>query len=147
MLTLPTEPLQGLASKLPTQIQNVLRSALSAQDNINRKIASTFSSITVWNWTTPQFSNGWKNFSTSLVGRFTVTPSGLVVLSGAISSGTIGSKAFTLPAKLAPKQDCNFAVDSNDAFGKLVVHSNGDVVPAVGSNLFFALDGVSFLPG
>jgi len=138
--------LQQLGAGLPPEVQTSIRSALSAQDKMNQDIAQLFTNVSAWNWQTPQFANGWKNFSTTLIARFTQLSCGLVVLSGAIISGTIGGTAFTLPEAMRPSQDCNFAVDSNDAFGKLVVQASGSVIPTVGSNAFFSLDGATFLP-
>lgn len=139
---LPVPSLQSLASGLPGEVAQKLRSALSAQDEFNRRIQAILSPAQTWQ--TPQLLNGWQNFSSHYVARYTQLPSGVVVLSGAIKSGTIGTVAFVLPALLRPDQDVAIAVDSNGALGRLVVHPSGNVSAEVGSNSFFSLES-SFL--
>ena len=45
---------------------------------------------------------------------------------------------------MRPPASVVFAVNSNGAFGQLIVDSAGDVGPDVGSSAIFNLDGVSF---
>lgn len=84
------------------------------------------------------FTNSWANFSTYTT-RFRLIGN-LVVIDGAVTGGTIGSPAFTLPAGYRPTQTQNFAAASNSLFGYFSVNTTGTVVPVAGSNVWFTLD-------
>jgi len=94
--------------------------------------------------------NSWVNFDTTREARYWLDQEGVVHLSGMLSTGTVGLTAFTLPVGYRPdfvdatNDRLNFAVSSNSAFGVLQVLNTGAVIPAVGSNVFFALDGITF---
>lgn len=72
---------------------------------------------------------------------------GVVCLSGNVKSGVIGTKAFTLPLGYRPPFQVDRATDSNSAYGTLRLAANGDVIPQVGSNVAFSLEGVRFATG
>lgn len=93
-------------------------------------------------WTTvSSYTNSWATFSASFTTKYRLTASGTYRMQGAIKSGVIGSAAFTLPKAAWPSQDQNLAVESNGAFGKLLIRaSDGAVIPSVGSTTFFSLD-------
>jgi len=63
-------------------------------------------------------------------------------LQGIIASGTMSLKALVIPFALRPAKDVLFSTISNNAFGAGTVYANGDVIPAVGSNTSFVLDGI-----
>lgn len=134
-----------LASGLPSEIQESIGAALRAQDKINSDVDSFLRSLLIPAWQTPNIMlNGWLPFS-SIPVRFTKYL-GLVFVTGAMTSGTIGQSAFTLPVSYRPQYDVNLAVESNDAYAKLRVEPSGVVVPVVGNPGFYALDGCIFFP-
>lgn len=93
------------------------------------------------------FTNSWVNYGigTFPPARYRKDGQGFVHLGGVIKSGTMGSSAFTLPAGYRPSHTNHpFAIASNGAFGRVNVKSDGTVVPADGSNIWFALEGVVF---
>ncbi len=94
------------------------------------------------------FLNSWVNYDTANWNgaAYRRVSSGMVILRGLIKSGTVGSAAFTLPVGYRPSKNMTFAVPSNDAFGRLTIDSSGNVNPTIGSNVYFALDGVTFYP-
>jgi hypothetical protein len=138
--------LQQLASGLPSEIQQALRSALSAQDKFNVDVARAFANLSSWAWVRPKLLNGWVDFSATLVAQYAVLSCGLIILAGSIKSGTIGTAAWTMPTALCPSQDINMETPSNGVRGVVVVSPSGAVIPQVGSNTFMALDGCLYLP-
>lgn len=109
-------------------------------------LLSTFTVNVPDDWTAvTAFSNSWKPTNSGLATKYRKTLSGEVRLTGNISSGSLGSVAFNVPAAFRPFQDVNLAVESNGSFGKLRIaglgaSSPGDVVPVSGSNTSFSLD-------
>jgi len=90
------------------------------------------------------FTNSWVNFGgTNFSAGYRLIGT-QVWLRGNIKSGTINTAAFTLPSGYRPAHDMNFACTSNAAFGNCSISSAGVVTPAVGSNVYFALDGIRF---
>ena len=71
-------------------------------------------------------------------------PFGIIHLRGTIASGTINTAAFTLPAGYRPANTERIGVNSNDAMGRLHINSTGTVVPVIGNNASFCLDGITF---
>lgn len=92
------------------------------------------------------FTNSWVNFDTDRPAGF-YKDRGRTYLTGLLKSGTVGSSAFTLPSGYRPASvnGLIFAVDSNGAFGVIVILSTGTVIPSSGSNVYFSLEGISFL--
>ncbi len=96
-------------------------------------------------WTAVTFAGTWTNFGGTLgTAAYRKDAQGYVHLKGIIKSGTINTTAFTLPVGYRPVSDTRFASVSDSAFGVLIVMSSGAVTPNVGSNVSFALDGVTF---
>lgn len=93
------------------------------------------------------FTNSWVNYDANRPAGY-VKQGVYVVLFGLIKSGTVGSAAFTLPVGFRPTsmsgQERLFAVTSNALFGVVGVSDGGAVRPVVGSNVYFALDGIVF---
>lgn len=91
------------------------------------------------------FSNSWVNFDSPRPAAY-YRIGGRVYLQGIIKDGTMNTTAFTLPSGYRPSQtgDLLLPVVSNGAFGLVVVETDGDIRPNVGSNVSFVLEGVSF---
>ena len=88
----------------------------------------------------PAFTNSWVNYgSPHQVARFRKNPGGKVEIQGLIRSGTLSAAAFTLPVGYRPPADMDTATDANGAFGRLVIQSNGQVLPVSGSNAWFSI--------
>lgn len=102
-------------------------------------------SVVIEQWNTPSFLNSWINYGSTRnpVGYFK-DPFGIVHLRGVAKSGTIGTAIFNLPAGYRPTNQEVFPVVSNGTFGYCDVFSSGDVVASSGTNLAFALDGMTF---
>lgn len=93
----------------------------------------------------PAFEGTWVNFAGGLAtAAFYKDVLGIVHVKGSIKTGTVNTTAFTLPLGYRPELPRLYAVDSNSALGVVRVNDTGTVVPAVGSNLLFSLDGISF---
>lgn len=117
----------------------------------NGDILQVVSGIPAWKttldqpaWTAPTLLNSWVQHSTLQTVDYFKDSLGVVHLRGGIKNGTINTAAFTLPSGYRPSGLIVFAVPSNDVFGLLQVTTAGDVKPAVGSNAYFSLDGVTF---
>lgn len=125
--------------RLKTGVDGALSNGISITENLNAKIKQV-NVATLAEWQRPTYSNSWVDFSGSIIGRYQKLPSGLVVSSGAIKSGTLNTVAFTVPAAYRPDQDVNLAAESN-GYGKMRIEADGDVVPVAGDNSIFSLDG------
>ncbi|CAJ0899785.1 hypothetical protein R6138_04373 [Ralstonia thomasii] len=95
-------------------------------------------------WNAPTLTNTWANLAGFNPAGYWKDPLGIVHLRGVIASGTINTAAFTLPAGYRPANTERFVAISNDAIGRLEVSSAGIVTPVIGSNVYFALDGMTF---
>lgn len=97
----------------------------------------------------PAFANSWVNFNTSTdsAAGFWIEPGGRVYLVGNVKTGTPGSTSaiFTLPSGYRPSLRMNYAVDSNGAFGRARIETDGDVIAAAGSTTHFSIDGIQFI--
>ena len=139
------EAVESFYRQLNMQLQGLaapLSSGLTFSNNMNAQVKNVIIKVPATDWVTvldAGMSNSW------------VTNAGLTVkyrqegmltgrLIGNVKSGTVGSKAFTLPASLCPGQTAYLPAGSNSAFGQLSIATTGDVVPAVGSNLSFSLE-------
>lgn len=97
----------------------------------------------------PAFVNAWVNLGGAFATvKYWKDSSNVVHLSGNITAGTIGNPAFTLPPTMRPADGTRvFTCFSNGAIAFLQITTSGTVIPAVGSNVSFSLDGVSFRAG
>jgi hypothetical protein len=97
--------------------------------------------------TAPTYANSWVDFGGIRVGYYK-TAANVVHLCGTIKNGTVGSKAFTLPAGFRPSATLFFPA-TNPYVGTISfmieVDANGDVIPQSGVNSSCALDSVAFL--
>ncbi len=95
-------------------------------------------------------SNGWVKLDSTRQPRYWIDGFGVVHLSGFIKSGTINTKAFTLPEGYIPDFiDATgvsqiFPTSSNNAFGQVAINYLGEVNPSIGSNVWVSLDGITF---
>lgn len=95
------------------------------------------------------FQNSWLNFDNNYHVKYRRVGN-MVSLRGLARSGTVNATIFTLPAGYWPSSTANsleqiFAVSANSAFGEVrITTATGAVRLAVGSNLFVALDGITF---
>jgi hypothetical protein len=97
-------------------------------------------------WSAPALVNGWVNFGSSYnystVGYRKLGD--MVWLKGLLKSGTVGAVMFTLPVGYRPLARCGFAIESNNAFGRVDVQPDGTVFTVLASNVFVSLDGIVF---
>jgi hypothetical protein len=119
---------------------------LSAEQGKTLKTqVDTKANITQEAWITPTLISGWVNvggiYTTC---QYMKDQFGFVHLKGRISSGTFAAPLFTLPIGYRPSKIMNFAVPSAGEFGQLTVQDNGVVIPQVGKNSSFHLDGITF---
>lgn len=99
-------------------------------------------------WVAPTLLNGWSNLGglTAPAGYRIV--GGVVWLRGVVTGGTttVGTTIFTLPAGFRASHRLIFPVVSNNAFGRASVDPDGTVQFFIGSNVWFSLDGIAFVP-
>jgi hypothetical protein len=93
----------------------------------------------------PAFQNAWVNFGAGFrAAGFFKDGTNTVHVTGVVKTGVVNTAIFTLPSGFRPSASIIFAICSNSLFGYVQVDSTGDVTVKVGSNVFAALDGVSF---
>lgn len=96
-------------------------------------------------WTSLALQNSWIDYAPPYTSAaYTKTSAGLIILKGMVraGSGTVG----ILPAGYRPSNGIIFENSSNDAGGRLDVTASGSILMSVGSNIYFSLDGVAFMP-
>lgn len=90
------------------------------------------------------YQNSWADLDAARAVQYGTDGRGQVYLRGAMKSGVVNSTAFTLPAAFAPVAARQFAVNSNGAFGVIVVGTDGTVTLSLGSNVSAFLDGILY---
>lgn len=108
-----------------------------------------FSVINQEAWTNASLQNSWTQFGGGYpYGSYMKDSTGMVVIRGAIKSGTLSSTvpAFTLPVGYRPQYDCVFnGIDNSNASCAIYVRaSTGYVCIATGANAFISLEGIRF---
>jgi len=100
----------------------------------------------VGNASEPAFQSGWVNYGSGLApAGFYKDPTGLVHLRGTMASGTIAAAMFTLPVGYRPAYNLIFQGTTAGGTGARVdVTPAGALVPQIGTNPYFAIDGISF---
>jgi len=78
------------------------------------------------------FANSWANFG-GMPAAYFRDLTGRVYVRGQITTGALGTSAFTLPVGYRPSAAINFACSSSSAFGMVVVGTGGTVVPTTGT--------------
>ncbi|MDE2425783.1 MAG: hypothetical protein KGO96_07735 [Elusimicrobia bacterium] len=135
-VVLPMQSYSTIDSSLLSTVKAPFKSTLAA-------FLASLEAVTV----VSSFSNSWVNLGTTnySVG-FYKNQLGEVKLRGAISSGTVGSTAFVLPAGYRPSKTMVFAVISNSTIGAVQIDNSGNVTPiSPSSNVSVFLDGINFL--
>ena len=94
----------------------------------------------------PAFENGWVNHGGASEPdvAFCLVDSRFVFFDGIAKSGTITAAMFTLPTGYRPSTYCYLPVCSFHAFAEVIIYPDGRVIPQVGNNSWFALNGVFF---
>jgi len=107
------------------------------------------SSITIPQWAPLSLVNNWTNYSQVFASAgYTKTSTGLVVLKGLVMNGVVGctTPIATLPIGYRPAGKLIFMNSSNSAMGRLDVDLDGQIRACTGSNAWFSLDGIKFMP-
>ena len=111
-------------------------------------VALAVGATRVEDWQAPALLNGWIAFDAAHNDAgYWKDPHGVVHLRGMMKNGAIGAAIFIMPAGYRPPRRELFATISNGALGFLYVDPTGVVVPFTGSNVYFAIDGVTFRAG
>jgi Tfp pilus assembly protein PilE len=118
---------------------------------VNSAGTSPFGSacITIPLYTPMVLQNGWGDYNTGFASSaYTKTSGGLIVLKGLIKGGTAvaDSNIAVLPVGYRPANTLMFAVSTNSTTGRLDIRPDGTVRFEVGSNAWFSLDGINFMP-
>lgn len=96
-------------------------------------------------WILPTFANSWTHFGVGRNNAGYRLRNGRVELQGAIASGSgMNTTAFTLPAGYRPAGVIDLPCDSNNAYGKVLIGTDGTVKPYTGTTAHFSLEGISF---
>jgi hypothetical protein len=97
-------------------------------------------------FTPGSYTNSWQRYSSLFPdAAFYKRADGLVVLKGFISTGALGTSAFTLPKGYRPAQNLIMSRIANSGAGRLDIGADGTVTPVTGSNVWFSLEGVTFV--
>jgi hypothetical protein len=100
-------------------------------------------------WNTATLKSGWVNYGAPWGSATRYRKVGPVVyITGLVANGTVAQGTgviFTLPAGFRPSPDnLIFSVVGGNAFARLDIQPNGDVVANVGNNNYFSIN-VSFI--
>ena len=97
-------------------------------------------------WITPTLINGWVSFGGAEDGpAYYKDNFGNVKLRGVVKSGTLSVSIFDLPIGYRPAKNKYFVVISNNVPEFVLIAPSGGVIPHAGtSNVFVALDSISF---
>lgn len=102
-------------------------------------------SATVPLWTSFNLLNGWIDYSPPYASAaYTKTSAGVIVLKGMVRSGT--GNIAQLPAGYRPAMSIMFENSTGQAGGRVDIRADGTINMAVGSNSWYSLDGISFMP-
>lgn len=95
-------------------------------------------------WISPTFQNSWADYgSPNDTVAFKKDVMGRLLLKGVAVGGSIGVAMFTLPVGYRPSVRQIIGTTSNSVHGEIVIETSGEVVPTVGSNVYFGLAGLS----
>jgi type II secretory pathway pseudopilin PulG len=124
--------------------QNVVNARVTAINSAGNSGYGT-SSVTIPLWTPFSLENGWTDYSPPYAGAaYTKTSGGVIFLKGLVRSGS-GTVA-TLPAGYRPAMNIMFENSTNQTGGRVDIYPDGRVYMSVGSNAWFSLDGIAFMP-
>lgn len=92
----------------------------------------------------PTLLNSWVNYGSPYSDlSYCKNSESMVMLRGSVKNGSSGV-IFTLPDGYRPSAQLVFPIVSNNAFGRIDIGSDGNVVLNVGTNASVALDGITF---
>jgi len=121
---------------------------LDSVEQIKAKLNNNFSEIDRRTpWIDVTFENSWVNFGSTWSNvSYHKDLLGYVHLRGLAKSGTVAyqTAVFTLPTGYRPSTSLMFSVDSNAAFGRVAIESNGIVSVVTGNNTHVSFDGITF---
>lgn len=132
------EPIIRALNTGASQTSSALSKSLTFGENFNATI-QTVEVTLADDWKTPTLVNGWVALGGSQAPQYRRNGA-TVEIRGAIATGTVGAEAFALPEGFRPAGALYFPAASNGAFGQVTVNATGSVIPAVGSNVSFALN-------
>jgi len=115
--------------------------------SLNSAGASSYgtSNITIPLWNPLALQNSWNDYSPPFASAgYTKTSAGLIVLKGLVKAGS-GIIGY-LPAGYRPAMSIMFENSTNQVGGRVDIRADGSINPAVGSNAWFSLDGIAFMP-
>lgn len=94
----------------------------------------------------PAFQNSWVNYGSGYAdAAYWKDPFGIVHLRGMISTGTVGSTAFTMAPGYRPAENHIFVALSNSAVGRVDISTDGTVKPVTpSSNTWVSLSGITY---
>jgi hypothetical protein len=122
-------------------------------DNAEGTVTSSAATMTVTTtgWTTFTMQNGWGDYGLGYdTNGFRITSAGVVILKGLIMKAGIpssGEVIGNLPLGYRPSETLIFGTStSSNAAGRVDILSNGNVVFQIGSQAWFSLENITFLP-
>lgn len=96
-------------------------------------------------WIVPTLLNSWVDYGLGRPALGYRKEGDWVYLRGTVKNGSpVHSKIFALPVGYRPPADLVFTVDSDGAYGQLLIEAGGDVFSVVGTNTAVSLDGINF---
>lgn len=103
-------------------------------------------SATVPLWIPFSLQNGWVNYSGDYTdAAYTKTSAGLIVMKGLVRAGSSGTIA-ALPSGYRPANQLLFSNNSSGTDGRADIHADGRITMTAGTNSWFSLDGIVFMP-
>lgn len=96
-------------------------------------------------WQVPTLLNGWIDYGDVYNPTgYWKDSFGVVHLRGLVKSGTMNQNIFVLPSGYRPQyKEIQFS-NSDNAYGRVDILTDGSVLPVVGNNLWISLDGITF---
>ena len=124
--------------------QNVVNARVTAINATGNSGYGT-ATVTIPLWTPLALQNTWTDYSPPYSSAaYTKTSAGLIVLKGMVKAGS-GIIGY-LPAGYRPAAYIMFENSTNSAGGRVDIRTDGSIYMSVGSNAWFSLDGMSFMP-
>ena len=124
--------------------QNVVNARVTAINASGNSGYGT-ATVTIPLWTPLALQNSWVDYSPPYASAaYTKTSAGVIVLKGLVKAGS-GIIGY-LPAGYRPSASIMFENSTNSAGGRVDIRSDGSIYMSVGSNAWFSLDGIAFMP-
>lgn len=135
------------SAELNLPVVKALRARISDLEKLVADLKQPPVKSRVEKYIAPTLLNSWVNFGGgSAAAGYYKDPFGIVRIRGLVKNGTtgLGNPVFTLPAGYRPPNSVILPAVSNNAFARLNVEANGDIIVEVGSNAFVSLDSLTF---